>query len=232
MTTRLVVPHGRRSVGRLVFDVHGICRHLIGLLVASAIVLTVGGTGAATTLAECDGPVPSFRKALGNAQQIVIGDVIAVRRGGLLEPQADGRSSRFTLRVRHVLRGEAPKLMDIRDLVTQPCAGSIVARPGDRIAIAFDAIAFTPPMVVNSAAWIRGEPWGDSYERITETEIFERLGLDAPDTALATPDPPAHAPPLGLLPLLVSGLVGLILAWRRLGSRQQVPRDHGDRRPA
>jgi hypothetical protein len=191
------------------------------LSVASAIALTVGGTGASTTFAECDGPVPSFRKALGTAQRVVIGDVIDVRLGGLLEPQADGRSSRFTLRVRHVLRGEAPKVMDIRDLVTQPCAGSIVARPGDRIAIAFDAIDFTPPMVVNSAAWIRGEPWGDSYERISETEIFERLGLDAPDTAVATPDPPADAPPLGSLPLVIPGLVGLILGWRRLGIRQQ-----------
>jgi hypothetical protein len=201
---------------------------LIRLSVASAIAMTVIGTSATTTLAECDGPVPSFRKALGTAKRIVIGDVVKVRSGGLLEPQADGRSSRFTLRVRHVLRGEAPRLMDIRDLVTQPCAGSVVARPGDRIAIAFDAIDFTPPMVVNSAAWIRGEPWGDSYERITETEIFERLGLDAPDTAVATPDPPADAPPLGQLTLVVAGLVGLRLGRRRLGIQHQAQCDHRD----
>ncbi len=205
------------------FETNRLGRGLIRFSVAAAIALTVGGIGASTTFAECDGPVPSFRKALGTAQRIVIGDVINVRPGGVLEPQADGRSSRFTLRVRRVLRGEALREMDIRDLVTQPCAGSIVARPGDRIAIAFDAIDFTPPMVVNSAASIRGEPWGDSYERITEPEIFERLGLDAPDTGLATPDPPADAQPLGPLALVVSGFVGLVLGWRRVSSRQRVP---------
>ena len=173
-----------------------------------------------TTFAECDGPVPSFRKALGTAQRIVIGDVIEVRRGGLLEPQADGRSSRFTLRVRHVLRGEAPKVMDIRDLVTQPCAGSIVARPGDRIAIAFDAVDFTPPIAVNSAAWIRGEPWGDSFERITEVEVFERLGLDAPDTGLASPDPAPTGPTFEPLLLVAPGMFGLIVGWRRRSRHQ------------
>jgi hypothetical protein len=110
--------------------------------------------------------------------------------------------------------------MDIRNLVTQPCAGSIVARPGDRIAIAFDAIDFTPPMVVNSAAWIRGESWGDSYERIAETEVFERLGLDAPDTGLARPDPAPDGPTFEPLLLIAPWMFGLILGWRRRSGQE------------
>ena len=190
--------------------------------VALAIAVTVYATGAVPAVAECDGPVPSFRKALASAQRIVVGDVIDVRRGGLLEPRADGRSSRFTFRVRYVLRGEAPVLMDIRDLEMQPCAGMVIARAGDRIAIAFDAVDFTPPIGVNAVAWIRGRAPTEEYELITQTEVFELLGLDAPDTALATSDPPASAPPLSPLPLVVAGFIGLVFGCRRIGSRQQV----------
>jgi hypothetical protein len=197
-------------------------RRTVRLSVASAIALTVLATGGSPAVAECDGPVPSFRKAVATAQRIVIGDVVDVRRGGLLEPQADGRSTRFTLRVRQVLLGEAPRLMDIRDLVTQPCAGTVIARAGDRIAIAFDAVDFTPPIAVNAVAWIRGTPPTEEYEAIKQTEVFELLGLDAPDTALAISVPPASAPTLDPLLLFVPGLVGLVLGWRRVGSRHRV----------
>ena len=194
---------------------HAFARRVARLSVVAAFALTVLATGATPAVAECDGPVPSFRKALLTAKRIVIGDVIDVRPGGLLEPQADGRSSRFTLRVRHVLRGEAPRLMDIRDLVTQPCAGTVIARAGDRIAIAFDAFDFTPPIAVNAVAWIRGQIPPEVYERITETEVFERLGVDAPNTAFAMPDPPAGTRSPSLPLLVVPGLLGLFLGWRR-----------------
>jgi hypothetical protein len=203
---------------------HHFVRRIARLSVASAIALTVLATGGAPTLAECDGPVPSFRKAIATAQRIVIGDVVNVRRSGSLEPRSDGRSSRFALRVRFVLRGEAPIHMDIRDLQMQPCAGAVIARTGDRIAIAFDAVDFTPAIGVNAVAWIRGTAPTEDYERITQTEVFELLGLDAPDTAVAMTDPPASAPPLGLLPVGVPGLVGLVLGWRRVGSRQRIQR--------
>jgi hypothetical protein len=201
---------------------HAFARRIARLSVASAIALASLAIGGTPAVAECDGPVPSFRKALATAQRIVIGDVVDVRPGGLLEPRADGRSSRFTLRVRYVPRGEAPVLMDIRDLEMQPCAGTVTARAGDRIAIAFDAVDFTPPIAVNAVAWIRGTPPTEEYEAIKQTEVFELLGLDAPDTALATSDPPASPPPLSPLPLVVAGFVGLVFGWRRIGSRPQV----------
>lgn len=166
--------------------------------------------------AECDGPVPSFRDALSTAQRIVIGDVIAVRDGGLVEATANGGwSSRFLLRVRYTPVGEAEPTMEIRDLSTQPCAGFVIAREGDRIALAFDATDFTPPIQVNTVAWIRGVPWDFiGVETITVTEIFQLLGLAPPDTATLA-ERSTQESPLGLLVVLAAGALAVSLAWRR-----------------
>jgi hypothetical protein len=193
--------------------VNAITHRMTRLSVAAAIGLTVFATSGTPADAECDGPAPSFLPALATAKRIVIGDVIEVQAGGLLEPQADGRSSRFTLRVRYVLRGDAPARMDIRDLVMQPCAGTVIARTGDRIAIAFDAVDFTPPIRVNAVAWIRGTP-PEGNETITQTAIFEHLGLTAPNTAIAPPDAPARLWPMGIFVLVLAGMLGFVLGWR------------------
>lgn len=209
--------------------VSGIRGRVARLSVASVVAAVTLAAGAAPASAVCDGPLPSFRDALSTATRIVIGDVVAVRSGGLWDAGIDGRSSRFTLRVRYVLRGEAPAVMEIRDLPTQPCAAGVIARAGDRIALAFDATDFTPPIRVNAIAWIRGIPPAfEGFEIITATGVFELLGQAPPDTATAAPDLP-HAPPLAPFLLLVTGFLGVVLRWWRVRSRAE---SQGFRRPA
>lgn len=166
--------------------------------------------------AECDGPIPSFRDATSTAKRIVIGDVIAVAPGGLVEPGADGRSSRFFLQVRYVLRGQAPSVMEIRDLPTQPCAPGLIAAEGDRLALAFDAIDFTPPIKVNTVAWIRGmAPDWIGIEMITVPEAFALVGLNPPDTS-AEPEPVdrVEMTPRALLAVTTGLLALIVLALR------------------
>lgn len=105
--------------------------------------------------------------------------------------------------------------MEIRDLPTQPCAGVIQAREGDRIALAFDATDFSPPIQVNTVAWIRGTPWDFSgVETITVAEVFRLLDLTPPDTA-TLPEEPTQGLPVGLLVALATGALAGSLAWRR-----------------
>jgi len=177
--------------------------------------------GAAPVAAECDGPIPSFRAVAATAKRVVIGEVVAVHPSELTAEGADGRSSRFTLRVTDVPRGRAPKMMDIDDLPTQPCAGHVVARAGDRLAIAFDAIDFEPPVRVNTAAWIRGVPPGSefdllsAFETTTRAEVYGLLGLEPPDTsaAPASYDATRVSP---VWPYVVAAMAGGIAGW--LGS--------------
>jgi hypothetical protein len=199
-----------------------IARCLGPLLAASGIALTLLAIGAGTVAAECDGPEPSFRHALATAKRIVIGDVVAVQDGGLAHVGVGGRSSRFTLRVRNVLRGDAPAVMHIRDLPTQPCAPGVVARVGDRIALAFDAVDYTPAIPVNAVAWLRGTPPPyEGIETVTLAELSELLGFEIADTSTAALGPLPR--PSSVLPLLVlPGLVGFLLGWRRVGSRRLI----------
>jgi hypothetical protein len=109
-------------------------------ILATSFAFVAFAVGPLQVAAECDGPVPSFSGAVATAKRVVIGDVVAVREGGLVKPAASaGSSSRFTLRVRYAVVGDAEKSMEIRDLLTQPCAGVVQAREGDRIALAFNA---------------------------------------------------------------------------------------------
>jgi hypothetical protein len=187
---------------------------LAGLLAAG-----LSAAGVQPVSAECDGPIPSFREATSTAKRIVIGDVIALTPGGLVEAGADGRSSRFFLQIRYVLRGEAPSVMEIRDLPTQPCAPSLIAAEGDRLALAFDATDFTPPIKVNTVAWIRGmAPDWIGIETITVPEAFALVGLDPPDTSIE-PEPVDRVDPttpalLGVMTGLLA-LVVLALRFRR-----------------
>jgi hypothetical protein len=191
-------------------------RGFVRSLLAAAIAFGALAVGPLQAAAECDGPVPSFRDALATAKRVVIGDVIAVRDGGLVETAAsDGWSSRFTLRVRYTPVGAAQRTMEIRDLPTQPCAGVIQAREGDRIALAFDATDFRPPIQVNTVAWIRGTPWDSiEVETISVAEVFRLLDLTPPDTA-TLPEEPTQEVPVGLLVALATGAVAGSLAWRR-----------------
>jgi hypothetical protein len=170
-----------------------------------------------TVSAECDGPIPSFRAATATAQRIVVGNVVGVAPGGLSDG-ADGRSSRFTLAVLHVLRGEAPHIMEIRDLATQPCAPVVVARIGDQIAIAFDAVDFDPPLRVNTVAWIAGAPAFDSIERVTVAEAFELAGIEVQGPL--EPVPPADDDWPVLLIVAPGGGAVAFLLWSAVAWRQ------------
>jgi hypothetical protein len=177
--------------------------------------------------AECDGPIPSFREAAPNATTILIGDVTAVRHGGLTDGDEDGRWSRYTLKVRHVVRGVAPGTMAIRDLQTTGCAPGIIVHQGDRIAIAFDVHA--PGMVpFNAAAWIVGEPAYaslkyDSHFEVTTTDaVFRLAGKEAPETSTLSPgsaegDSPSLVEPWTWIEfmLVASGVTFVMLANRK-----------------
>jgi hypothetical protein len=176
--------------------------------------------GTAQVAAECDGPIPSFRGVAATATRVVIGEVVEVHPSELTAEGADGRSSRFTLRVIEVPRGRAPRTMEIVDVVTQPCAGVVIARLGDRLAIAFGALDFEPPMRVNTAAWLRGVPPFteidalSAFESTTREEVYALLGIQPPDTAVA---PHTDGGPGGLpwWPLAVAALAGGVAGWRR-----------------
>jgi hypothetical protein len=191
-------------------------RCLVALLVAAGpLSLALLSASALPVSAECDGPMPSFRHALSSAKRVVIGDVTAVQGGGLAEAGSGGRSSRFTIRVRYVVRGQAPHEIAIRDVPTQPCAPGLEAAIGDRIAIAFDATDFTPPIQVNAVAWIRGTP--PDYPGIETTsvaEIYLRIGQSPPDTATIEPPSLTTSFPVAV-GLLAAFAVGFILGWRR-----------------
>lgn len=108
------------------------------------------------------------------APTVVVGEVMAV---GEVDPA--WTRSEFTLRVDHVLRGTAPPVMEIRDLVLQPCAGVVTATVGDVIAIALGAVEFETE--VNPVAFIRGAPPRSDIERMTLSQVFALAGLPAPE---------------------------------------------------
>ena len=202
-------------------------RHLVTRIVAWPALIAAGLIAATPPVAaECDGPIPSFRAVAASAKHVVIGEVVGVRPSELNGDSADGRSTRFTLRVTEVPRGRAPRTMEIDDLPTQPCAGFVRARVGDRIAIAFDATDFEPPIRVNTAAWLRGVPPGSEHDLIsafeptTRAQVYALLGLEPPDTAA----PPFRVAPTGEPPwslLAVAAVAGAAAGWRR-GSRTRV----------
>jgi hypothetical protein len=167
--------------------------------------LLAGVLGVPPTHAACDGPAPSFSRGVGSADTVVVGEVTAAER----LPDV-GFAREFTLRVDHVLRGVAPPVMRLQDVVMQPCAGVILVNGGDMIAIAFGAREFD--MDVNAVAFLRGAPSRGDIEQLTLAEVFSLAGQPIP----TNPDRS-----LGLLwiPGLVAALVGAgaVAAFRRRG---------------
>lgn len=191
--------------------------------VALAAVMCALGAAAPIAVAECDGPLPSFRDALPTADRVVIGEVIATRRGGIVAHDPGGRgSSRFTLRVELTPRGTSQRVIEINDLPTQPCAFAAYAHVGDRIAIGFDATDFTPPVDVNVIAWLDGRPMDYvGVETTTVAAIYRRLDLDLPDTSTVESESPAGTSWVGLL---AAGLLAGAVAFIRFGRGRTAPR--------
>jgi hypothetical protein len=183
---------------------------VLGLLAGSLL------ANPSSALGECDGPFASFQNAAPSARRIVIGDVVATLPGPPVEN--DGRTSRFTLQGWSVLDGDQPITIDVRDLLSQPCAGYIMARPGDRIAIAFDGHDFVPLTVVNAVAWIGPAPEFLGIESTDIPSIYALLGRVPP--AVLPGSEPAAPPRNAALPLIAIVVLALlvalgIVAWRR-----------------
>lgn len=163
---------------------------------------------AAPARAACDGPAPSFRHGARTAQTLVVGEVTAA------VPAADagGFAREFTLRVDHVLRGAAPPVMELRDLVMQPCAGLLLVHRDDIVALAFGAREFDTD--VNAVAFVRGVPSRGDIEQLTLADVFAVAGVPVPVEVS-----PSLAPPWGLV--LAAGLVAgtAIVAFRSGRSR-------------
>lgn len=171
--------------------------------------------------AECDGPFPSFREVVKTARTIVIGDVVAVDRGGAWDPIDGGLSSRFTLQIVYVVRGASGAVVRIDDMPTQQCAPVIGARLGDRVALAVDGLAFTPPVAANMIAWIDVIPPAEfgpgsmsPADTYTVDEVFALTGQQVPQ-------PPAPAEtsfpwPVLLAAILVAVILLIALTRRRL----------------
>lgn len=186
---------------------------ILGVLVATLLVTP------SVALGECDGPFPSFEHASLNARRIVIGQVVATLPGA--EPLEDGRTSQFVLRGWSVLEDDRPVEIDVRDVKTQPCAGYIMARPGDRIAIAFEGRDFVPAQVVNAVAWLQGDPPPFAgIESTTIAAIYVRLGrvppvLVAPGAAAPSAGPSIEWPIAVLTLLAAASALGVVVLRRR-----------------
>ncbi len=201
--------------GRPQFTLRAIARRLVILpVVAASLALAPP-----PALAECDGPFPSFEHAAPSARRIVIGQVVATLPGA--EAFEDGRTSQFVLRGWSVLEDDRHVEIEVRDVQSQPCSGYIVARPGDRIAIAFEGHDFAPAQVVNAVAWLEGDPPPiDGIEFTTIGAIYARLGRVPPvpvatDPAEPAADPWISTPTVVLLVLAATSALGVVVLRRR-----------------
>jgi hypothetical protein len=146
----------------------------------------------------------------------VIGEVV----GGFPEPVGpqDGRTSRFTLRGLSVLDGDRPMDIDVTDLQSQQCAGYVIARLGDRIAIAFDGHEFG--QVVNAVAWLEGQPPDlVGIESTTVRAVYALVGR-VPPAARPAASEQAAGPSIDggvVVALALTVLLGFagVLVWRR-----------------
>jgi hypothetical protein len=186
---------------------------VIGLLIATPQAVS----------AECDGPAVSFRDRAPEAPVVVIGDVSSI------EPDASerderGRANRFTLQVRYVLRGEAPSSMFLSERPSGPCSGDILARPGDRLAMALgltDKLLFGEKTWA-AVAWIRGIPLEyEGIERTTVASAFRLLGLEAPETTTVS-TAPGPVSPFGWM-VLMTVLVAAATRFGIASGRRRPP---------
>jgi len=213
------VPLVARVVNDLIDPVGRYRRSVIRSVVFAIGLAMLGSTYAS---AECDGPAVSFAERAGEAPLVVIGDVISIDPAASVSDEL-GRSSRFTIEVLHVLRGEAVTSIVVDDEPTGPCSGYVLARRGDRLAL---AVGLTNRLHFDfswsAVAWIRGLPLDyEGIERTTVAGAFRALGLQAPDTAtVATSDsmlPMIHA--LIALIALVAASTAAATVWGRPAGR-------------
>ncbi len=183
----------------------------VGLIVGTVAASTLGARPVA---AECnpEGADLSFSRAVPLAERVVIGTVVEVPPDGSQPP---GPSSRFTLAVSHVVRGEARDLMVFDFLPTHGCIRWVSASLGDQIALALDVHEADPPIAPNTAAWISPLPEGSSFESVTVRQVFRLAGNGPPDTATATAAEPRSADGIPWALLLAAGSGAMAIVLRR-----------------
>lgn len=160
------------------------------LLVALGSALSLAVSAGQPVTAECSGAAgwTSFTEVAKTARRIVVGTVSDTRHA-VSEP--------FTLEVEEVLRGSAPAKMRIKGIESGlpppsgiACDSRLIARFGDRIAIAFDGKAEGVKGQVTTAAWIDGQPalgMMSGAETLTIDEVRAAAG-QASDPAWASGD--------------------------------------------
>jgi hypothetical protein len=133
--------------------------------------------------AACSSAVPSFMQVARTAEQVVIGTV----SDG--EPTGPNQyASVFRVTVERVLGGPRQTVIEARDLVTNPACGTLVlARDGDRIALAIGGTAFGYAKRVSAIAYVAGVPHRPDIESMTLAEVYAAVGV--PDTAVSRVPP-------------------------------------------
>ncbi len=119
---------------------------------------------------------PSFTRAVEDADRIIIGTVT--------DAASADYAPVFVLEIQVTLRGEPAASTMVTNLVSNPVCGTLVlARNGDRIAIAFNGQDFSPPATVNAVAYLAGTPPASDIEILTEDAIRHLVDGGVPDTA-------------------------------------------------
>lgn len=190
----------------LTVSVHSIGRGIAALLVAALLGVAATLTGAAPAAADHGCHVvrwPAFREIAPTARRIIVGTVIApasdipeirdvddMRRYGDWDP-ADS----FRLRVDEVLRGSAPRSIEITRLRSglppkdpRPECDGLAAKVGDRIALALKGRLEGHRGRISTVAWIEGRPSisGQPAQRLTIGEVRRLAGHAADGTTLPT----------------------------------------------
>lgn len=181
-------------------------------------------------------PWPKITAAIPSARVIVVGDVVSDFDPSDLHVK-DAASRTEALRVTAVLRGH----VSVGDLVDEefllpnwpwqktagypayPSCSYLQALPGERIAIAFDALQPGGLMQANGVSWdqpptrynamgvlIAKPPspgWGAERERVTLPQLIRLAGLPATDTtSLPNPDQSQACLWIAIIAALFSGL--------------------------
>lgn len=219
---QVVAYHRSMPTGALLRHVEDGSMTRIQLIVTACLLaITAALSASHPVVADCDGPFPEFRKLVKTAKTIVIGDVVAVQRGGAWDPVDGGVSSRFTLQIAYILRGSSEPVVQINDLQTSGCAPVIGARLGDRIAIAYDGAEFDRTAGVNMVAWIDAVPppafgpgGASQAETLSVEDAFALIGQAVPPPASPEPSPaPAVPSESPILPVLIGAILVAALAF-------------------
>ena len=227
-------------------------RHAAAVLVAFAAASSALGLGATPVRAECMylPPWPDITDAIPTARRIIVGEIVTDFELADLHLGPDQGPRDYALRVTEALRGEgqAGDMVDMQylganwpqtrykggDGTSAPSCTYLRAKPGEIIALAFDALQPGGPMNENGVRWIQpptrynavgvikgpGGNAGTSFYRqpVTLKQIRFLASLPQTDTSEAVNVGVRD----GQTPaLLITGLLGLMAGMYRFGARKR-----------